>query len=87
MQSTPKSPPQKGKVNFEATQCHYQQRKVLPSQHMKSMSFNGDLGYISDLIPGKATGTKQDVVIDFDGNEVIYSRTQWLKFDPTLPPE
>ena len=42
--------------------------------------FNGDLGYITDLIPGKYTESKQDeIVIDFDGNEVIYPRNEWYK--------
>ncbi len=42
--------------------------------------FNGDLGYITDLIPGKYTESKQDeIVIDFDGNEISYPRNEWYK--------
>lgn len=42
--------------------------------------FNGDLGAITDLIPGKYTESKQDeIVIDFDGNEVSYPRNEWYK--------
>ncbi len=42
--------------------------------------FNGDLGYITDLIPGKYTESKQDeMMIDFDGNEVVYPRNEWYK--------
>ncbi|WP_414966233.1 ATP-binding domain-containing protein, partial [Lactiplantibacillus plantarum] len=41
---------------------------------------NGDLGAITDLIPGKYTESKQDeIVIDFDGNEVSYPRNEWYK--------
>ncbi|MFC3931900.1 SF1B family DNA helicase RecD2 [Streptococcus dentapri] len=42
--------------------------------------FNGDIGYISDLIPGKYTESKQDeIYLDFDGNEVVYPRNEWHK--------
>ncbi|MGT2934504.1 SF1B family DNA helicase RecD2 [Streptococcus castoreus] len=42
--------------------------------------FNGDIGYISDLIPAKYTESKQDeLIIDFDGNEVTYPRKDWAK--------
>lgn len=42
--------------------------------------FNGDLGVITDLIPAKYTDAKQDeIVMDFDGIEIIYPRNDWLK--------
>ena len=42
--------------------------------------FNGDIGYITDLIPAKYTESKQDeIFMDFDGQEVIYPRNEWLK--------
>ncbi len=42
--------------------------------------FNGDIGYITDLIPGKYTESKQDeIYMTFDSNEVIYPRNEWLK--------
>lgn len=42
--------------------------------------FNGDLGIITDLIPAKYTDAKQDeIVMDFDGIEIIYPRNDWLK--------
>lgn len=42
--------------------------------------FNGDLGVITDLIPAKYTDAKQDeIVMDFDGIEIIYPRSDWLK--------
>ena len=48
------------------------------------MSLTETLGYITDLIPGKYTESKQDeIVIDFDGNEVIYPRNEWYKIRQT----
>ena len=42
--------------------------------------FNGDIGIITDLIPGKYTESKQDeIYMSFDGNEVIYPRNEWNK--------
>ena len=47
---------------------------------LKSNVFNGDLGYISDLLPAKYTDSKQDeLTIDFDGNELVYQRSEWYK--------
>ncbi|MDD3015588.1 MAG: ATP-binding domain-containing protein, partial [Lactococcus chungangensis] len=42
--------------------------------------FNGDIGEITDLVPDKYTESKQDeIVMSFDGNEVIYPRGEWYK--------
>ncbi|MGT2756005.1 SF1B family DNA helicase RecD2 [Streptococcus ovuberis] len=42
--------------------------------------FNGDLGYITDLLPGKYSDSKQDEIsISFDGNEITYPRNEWYK--------
>ncbi|KPJ22177.1 SF1B family DNA helicase RecD2 [Streptococcus phocae] len=42
--------------------------------------FNGDIGYITDLIPAKYTESKQDeIIMDFDGSQVTYPRNEWLK--------
>ncbi|MGT2888095.1 SF1B family DNA helicase RecD2 [Streptococcus didelphis] len=42
--------------------------------------FNGDIGYITDLIPAKYTESKQDeICMDFEGSEVIYPRNEWSK--------
>ena len=42
--------------------------------------FNGDIGEITDLVPAKYTESKQDeIVMSFDGNEVIYPRGEWYK--------
>ena len=76
------NPPQKDQLSFEATQCHYRTGdKVIHLVNDAEVNvFNGDLGYITDLIPGKYTESKQDeIVIDFDGNEVSYPRNEWYK--------
>ncbi|MGT2926101.1 SF1B family DNA helicase RecD2 [Streptococcus cuniculipharyngis] len=42
--------------------------------------FNGDIGYITDLIPAKYTESKQDeILLDFDGIETSYPRKDWHK--------
>lgn len=42
--------------------------------------FNGDIGYITDLVPAKYTESKQDeIFMSFDGTEVIYPRNEWGK--------
>ena len=76
------NPPQKDQLSFEAPQCFYRKGdKVIHLVNDAEVNvFNGDLGYITDLIPGKYTDSKQDeIVIDFDGNEVIYPRNEWYK--------
>jgi len=76
------NPPQKDQLSFEAPQCLYRTGdKVIHLVNDAEVNvFNGDLGYITDLIPSKYTESKQDeIVIDFDGNEVIYPRNEWYK--------
>ena len=76
------NPPQKDQLSFEAPQCHYRTGdKVIHLVNDAEVNvFNGDLGYITDLIPGKYTESKQDeIMIDFDGNEVSYPRNEWYK--------
>lgn len=42
--------------------------------------FNGDIGYITELIPAKYSKSKQDeLVIQFDGHDVSYPRNDWHK--------
>ncbi len=42
--------------------------------------FNGDIGYITDLLPAKYTDSKQDeVTILFEGTELTYPRNEWYK--------
>ena len=76
------NPLQKGQSSFEASQFHYRTGdKVIHLVNDAEVNvFNGDLGYITDLIPGKYTESKQDeIIIDFDGNEVSYPRNEWYK--------
>ena len=55
--------------------------KVLHLVNEPSLNvFNGDIGYITDLVAGKYTDSKQDeIIMDFDGVEVIYPRSEWYK--------
>ena len=76
------NPLKKGQISFEASQFHYRTGdKVIHLVNDAEVNvFNGDLGYITDLIPGKYTESKQDeIIIDFDGNEVSYPRNEWYK--------
>lgn len=42
--------------------------------------FNGDIGKITGIIPSKESQVNSDeLVIDFDGNEVTYMRNEWNK--------
>ena len=48
--------------------------------------FNGDIGYITDLIPAKYTESKQDeLYMSFDGTEVTYPRNEWHKITLLTP--
>ena len=76
------NPLQKGQISFEASQFQYRTGdKVIHLVNDAEVNvFNGDLGYITDLIPAKYTESKQDeMMIDFDGNEVSYPRNEWYK--------
>ena len=76
------NPLQKGQISFEASQFQYRSGdKVIHLVNDAEVNvFNGDLGYITNLIPGKYTESKQDeMMIDFDGNEVVYPRNEWYK--------
>ena len=76
------NPLQKGQISFEASQFQYRSGdKVIHLVNDAEVNvFNGDLGYITDLIPAKYTESKQDeIVIDFDGNKVSYPRNEWYK--------
>ncbi|MFS9092961.1 ATP-dependent RecD-like DNA helicase [Streptococcus sp. Marseille-Q3533] len=76
------NPLQKGQISFEASQFQYRSGdKVIHLVNDAEVNvFNGDLGYITDLISAKYTESKQDeMMIDFDGNEVVYPRNEWYK--------
>ena len=76
------NPVEKDELTFEAPDCQYRQgdRVIHLVNDAESNVFNGDLGYISDLLPAKYTDSKQDeLTINFDGNEIIYPRSEWYK--------
>ena len=76
------NPVEKDELNFEAPDCQYRQgdRVIHLVNDAESNVFNGDLGYISDLLPAKYSDSKQDeLTINFDGNELVYQRSEWYK--------
>ena len=76
------NPVEKDELTFEAPDCQYRQgdRVIHLVNDAENNVFNGDLGYISDLLPAKYTDSKQDeLTINFDGNEIIYPRSEWYK--------
>ena len=76
------NPVETEQIIFEATDCQYRQgdKVIHLVNDAESNVFNGDLGYITDLLPAKYTDSKQDeLTINFDGNEVIYPRSEWYK--------
>ena len=76
------NPLQKGQFSFEASQFHYRTGdKVIHLVNDAEVNVcNGDLGYITDLIPGKYTEFNQDeIVIDFDCHEISYPLNEWYK--------
>ena len=76
------NPVEKDELTFEAPDCQYRQgdRVIHLVNDAESNVFNGDLGYISVLLPAKYTDSKQDeLTINFDGNELVYQRSEWYK--------
>lgn len=76
------NPVETEQIIFEATDCQYRQgdKVIHLVNDAESNVFNGDLGYITDLLPAKYTDSKQDeLTINFDGNEVICPRSEWYK--------
>ena len=76
------NPVEKDELTFEAPDCQYRQgdRVIHLVNDAESNVFNGDLGYISDLLPAKYSDSKQDeLTIAFDGNELVYQRSEWYK--------
>lgn len=76
------NPAEKEQLVFEATDGQYRQgdRVIHLVNDTESNVFNGDLGYITDLLPAKYTDSKQDeLTINFDGNEIVYQRSEWYK--------
>ena len=76
------NPVEKDQLTFEAPDCQYRQgdRIIHLVNDAECNVFNGDLGYITDLLPAKYTESKQDeLTINFDGNEISYQRSEWYK--------
>ena len=76
------NPVEKDQLTFEAPDCQYRQgdRVIHLVNDAEYNVFNGDLGYITDLLPAKYTESKQDeLTINFDGNEISYQRSEWYK--------
>ncbi|TCD45564.1 ATP-dependent RecD-like DNA helicase [Streptococcus sp. X16XC17] len=71
-----------GQIEFRANDQVFRQgdRVIHLVNDAESNVFNGDLGYITDLLPAKYTDSKQDeITINFDGNEISYPRNEWYK--------
>lgn len=76
------NPAENDQLIFEAPDCQYRQgdKVIHLVNDAENNVFNGDLGYITDLLPAKYTDSKQDeMTINFDGNEIIYPRSEWYK--------
>ena len=76
------NPVEKDQLTFEAPDCQFRQgdRVIHLVNDAENNVFNGDLGYITDLLPAKYTESKQDeLTINFDGNEISYQRSEWYK--------
>lgn len=76
------NPLQEGQLAFQHNDQTLRQgdRVIHLVNDADSNVFNGDLGYITDLLPAKYTESKQDeVTIQFDGGEVTYPRNEWYK--------
>ena len=76
------NPAVKDQVVFDTPDCQYRDgdKVIHLVNDAESNVFNGDIGYITDLLPGKYTESKQDeLTIQFDGNEIVYPRNEWYK--------
>ncbi|HFI0442035.1 TPA: ATP-dependent RecD-like DNA helicase [Streptococcus suis] len=76
------NPKSEGQLEFAHNDQIFRQgdRVIHLVNDAESNVFNGDLGYITDLLPAKYTDSKQDEIsINFDGSEVIYPRNEWYK--------
>ncbi|MDO4667763.1 MAG: ATP-dependent RecD-like DNA helicase [Streptococcus sp.] len=76
------SPMKPEQLVFSTTDCQYREgdKIIHLVNDAESNVFNGDLGYIVQLIAGKYTDSKQDeLTINFDGIEIIYPRSEWYK--------
>ncbi|MGT2715618.1 SF1B family DNA helicase RecD2 [Streptococcus respiraculi] len=76
------NPLAEGQLEFLQNEIRFRQgdRVIHLVNDTEANVFNGDLGYITDLLPAKYSDSKQDeITINFDGSEVIYPRNEWYK--------
>lgn len=76
------NPAVKGQLQFDFNEVSYREgdKVIHLVNDAESNVFNGDLGYITELVPGKYTDSKQDeLTFNFDGNEITYPRNEWYK--------
>ncbi|MFQ6810507.1 MAG: ATP-dependent RecD-like DNA helicase [Streptococcus sp.] len=76
------NPLETGALFFQTLDCQYRNgdKVIHLVNDAESNVFNGDIGYITDLLPAKYTESKQDeLTIQFDGNELVYPRNEWYK--------
>lgn len=76
------NPLKEGQIEFLQHDLHFRQgdRVIHLVNDTEANVFNGDLGYITDLLPAKYSDSKQDeLTIQFDGSEVVYPRNEWYK--------
>lgn len=76
------NPAVKGQLSFDFNEGSYREgdKVIHLVNDAESNVFNGDLGYITELIPAKYTDSKQDeLILNFDGNEISYPRNEWYK--------
>ena len=76
------NPAVKDQLSFDFNEGTYREgdKVIHLVNDAESNVFNGDLGYITELVPAKYTDSKQDeLVLNFDGNEITYPRNEWYK--------
>lgn len=76
------NPLEEGQIEFATQNQVFRQgdRVIHLVNDAESNVFNGDLGYITDLLPAKYSDSKQDeLTISFDGSEITYPRNDWYK--------
>jgi exodeoxyribonuclease V alpha subunit len=76
------NPLESGEIEFPNNDHIFRQgdRVIHLVNDAESNVFNGDLGYITDLLPAKYSDSKQDeITISFEGSEITYPRNEWYK--------
>ena len=75
------NPPSPSKNEFVLTDVTYRVGdKVLQLVNDTECNvYNGDLGYITDIIDGKKSASKKnEIIVDFDGNKVTYTPEKYI---------